>query len=282
MPRCRRVAVLAVACAVAVLPFVLGCPGERGPRRLLVYTACYGFRHGSIPVASEAIEALGQESGAFETVVTDDMDMFEPARLKEFDAVCLNNTTGELFGLKPHTKIESLPPEQQEKVGRLRQSLMDFVRGGKGIVGIHAATDCSYEWAEYGEMMGGYFDGHPWHEEVGVKIDDPEHPLCAVFGGEGFTIKDEIYVFRAPYSRKRLRVLLSLDMEKTSPKGKRSDNDYAVAWVRGWGKGRVFYCSLGHRNEIFKNPKVLRFYLDGIRFALGDLPADTTPSEAGE
>ena len=130
--------------------------------------------------------------------------------------------------------------------------------------------------------VGGIFDGHPWHEKVTVKLDEPEHPLTAAFRGKGFEITDEIYQFTGPYSRKRLRVLLSLDTGKTDmnrPGIKRADRDFPISWVQRFGRGRVFYCSLGHDHDVFWNPAVLRHYLDGIQFALGDLPADSTPSD---
>jgi hypothetical protein len=236
-------------------------------RKLLVFNLTKGFHHGSIPCGATALEIMGQKTGAFETAVSDDPAVFKPDSLKAFDAVCLNNCTGDLF-----TEDE------------LKASLLDFVKGGKGLIGIHAATDCFYKWREFGEMMGGYFDGHPWNEEVGIKIDDPASPITQAFGGEGFMVKDEIYQFGPgkagwdAYSRDRLHVLLSLDMTKTKDKGKRADKDFAVSWIKDYGKGRVFYCSLGHYNEIFMTPKLLQFYLAGIQFALGDLKADITPS----
>ena len=236
------------------------------PRKLLVFTLCKGYAHSSIPYAAKALEIMGNETGAFTAVVSDDVGMFAPEKLRAFDAVCMDNTTGELFD----------DPA-------LKQSLLDFVKGGKGIVGIHAATDCFYNWAEYGEMMGGYFDGHPWGagDTVGIKLDDPAHPVNAAFKGRGFRVKDEIYQFKAPYSRDELRVLLSIDTANSdmTKKGiKRTDGDFAVAWVRSYGAGRVFYCSLGHNHEIFWNPPILQHYLDGIQFALGDLEADMAPS----
>ena len=253
------------------------------PRKLLVFTLCHGFVHSSIPYAANALETLGRRTGAFSAVVSDDIAVFEPDRLQSFDAVCMDNTT--LRSFLP-ANFKQLPEAEkkaaQESDVRRKKSLLDFVRGGKGLVGIHAATDCFYNWPEYGDMIGGFFWGHPWHEDVGVKLDDPSHPLCAAFKGRDFTIKDEIYQFKDPYSRKTLRVLLSLDTAKTNmDKGERihrKDGDFAVSWIRSYGKGRVFYCSLGHRHEIFWNPTILRHYLDGIQFALGDLPADTTPS----
>jgi type 1 glutamine amidotransferase/HEAT repeat protein len=234
------------------------------PRRVLIFTLCKGYPHGCIPVATEALRMLGSATNAYEADVSDDPQVFDARSLQRYDAVIFNNTTGELF-----------------EDAALRDSLMAYIRGGGGIVGIHAATDCFYEWPEFGAMMGGYFDGHPWHELVGIKIDDPFSPINAVFEGRSFEITDEIYQFREPYSREHLRVLLSLDTTRTNMQKngiKRSDGDFAVSWIRGYGEGRVFYCSLGHRNEIFWNPVVLQHYLAGIQYAIGDLAADDTPS----
>ena len=157
---------------------------------------------------------------------------------------------------------------------------------GKGLVGSHAATDCFYSWKEFGDMMGGWFTGHPWTTEVPLKIDSPNHPLVRdVRPDKTFVIKDEIYQFgprgdqHQPYSRDRLHVLLSLDASQFDvSKGNRADQDYAVSWVQNYGQGRVFYCSLGHFDEVYCDPTVLRHYLAGIQYALGDLPADATPS----
>jgi type 1 glutamine amidotransferase len=230
------------------------------PRKVLIFWRCGGFFHGSIRVGNVALKMLGEETGAYEAVVSDELSMFDPDKLEQFDAVIFNNTT--------RVQLD----ETQ------RQALLDFVRGGKGIAGIHAATDNFYDWPEGAAMMGGLFAGHPWHEKVGIKIDDPGHPVVAAFDKKGFYITDEIYQFRDPYSREELRVLLSLDMSKTNPKGRREDKDFAVSWVHAVGQGRVFYCSLGHRDEIFWNPVVLQHYLDGIQYALGDLKADATPN----
>ena len=252
-------------------------------RKLLVFGRCTGFRHGSIPYGAAAFRIVGETTGAFEAVVSEDEAMFEPETLKQFDAVCMNNTTGELFLPKDVDKLpDAEKAEAQARTARLRQSLLDFVRNGKGLVGVHAATDCSYRWTEYGDMLGAYFWGHPWSEQVGITLDDPGHALCRAFKGQPFSVNDEIYQFREPYSRDKLRVLLSIDPTRTNmnkgDKIKRTDGDFAVSWLHEYGEGRVFFCSLGHRNDIFWNPTVLAFYLDGIQYAMGDLPADATPS----
>jgi type 1 glutamine amidotransferase len=152
-------------------------------------------------------------------------------------------------------------------------------------MGIHSATDSCYSHTDYPEMIGGLFDGHPWNanSNVTIVVEDPTHATIQPVFGEmkDFRIMDEIYQFRPePYSRENLRILLHLDPERSDQvKGmKREDDDYADAWVQQVGQGRVFYTSLGHREEIYSNPLMLRHYLAGIQFATGDLKADTTPS----
>ena len=242
-----------------------------GPRKILVFWRCEGFFHTSIPVVNEALKIMGKKTGAYEvTVCTDDYSIFTPEKLAQFDVVCLNNTT--------HLKFN--PKETPERCN----ALMDFIKGGKGIVGIHAATDNFYDWPEGMEMMGGKFTGHPWGGggTWAIKIDEPDHPLMAAFKGKGFKINDEIYRTDPPlYSRSKQRVLMSLDMSDPTTKNARdvkpSDEDTGITWIKTWGNGRMFYCSLGHNDHIFWNKMVLQHYLDGIQFALGDYKVDTTP-----
>jgi len=241
------------------------------PRKILVFWRCEGFFHTSIPVVNEALKIMGQKTGAYEvTVCTDDYSVFTPEKLAQFDVVCLNNTT--------HLKFN--PKETPERC----KALMDFVKSGKGIVGVHAATDNFYDWPEGMEMMGGKFTGHPWGAggTWAVKIDEPDHPLMAAFRGKGFKINDEIYRTDPPlYSRSKQRVLMSLDMSDPTTKNARgvkpSDADTGITWIKTWGNGRMFYCSLGHNDHIFWNKMVLQHYLDGIQFALGDYKVDTKP-----
>jgi type 1 glutamine amidotransferase len=239
------------------------------PRKLLVFNLCQGYRHSSIPYWDKALQIMAQKTGAFSVVISSDMDVFKADSLKEFDAVCFNNTTG--LTLSPQTTPD------------LCKSLMDFVKGGKGIIGIHAATDNFNQWPEAQEMMGGKFTGHPWtaNGTWAIKIDEPNHPLMAPFAGKGFKIKDEIYRTEPPlYSRDKQLVLMSLDMgdETTQKKAEKpSDADTGISWIKSWGKGRLFYCSLGHNHDVTWNPAVLEHYLRGIQFAMGDLKVDTKP-----
>lgn len=249
------------------------------PRKLLIFSLTNGFYHRSIPVGNLAFQLLGEKTGAFEPVVSNDLANFEPEKINEFDAICFLNTTLELFS--PHKKIaEKLSePEKQEwkeREARLKESLMNFIKSGKGFVGIHAATDTFYQWPEYGEMIGGYFDGHPWNAKTKVSIscEAGEENQCCVahLDGENLEFKEEIYQFKAPYDANKLQVVLRLDPDKNDlSRGKRKDNDYPVSWIKHHGKGSIFYSSLGHNEHIYTNPKVLQHYLSGIQWAMGDL-----------
>ena len=195
-------------------------------------------------------------------------------RPQGFDAVIVLNTTGEVFKSK-----------QEGREARLQKSLVDFVKGGGGLAGIHSATDTYKNWKEYNDMMGGAFAGHPWHTKIQVKNLDPKHPLTAAFGGKDFEVADEIYQFRQDTaSPDERRMLLSLSGEIVDKaKGKfGKEGLYPIAWLDDYGKGRIFYCSLGHRDEIYWNPTVLAHYLAGIQFALGDLEADASPKKVAD
>lgn len=234
------------------------------PRKVLLFGRCEGFNHvGGILAGNTAFRLMGEKTGAYSTAESTDMAMFDPETLDQFDAVVFNNTTQLKFANPTH-----------------RKALLAFVNGGKGIVGVHSAVDNFYKWPEGAALMGALFTGHPWGR-CAVKIDDPQHPLTRAFGGKGFYIQEEMYRMGDPYSREKLRVLVSMDMNKMSQqdvKAGRPDKDNPIAWIHEVGKGRVFYCSLGHDRPIFFNKTINQFYLDGIQYALGDLKADATPS----
>lgn len=250
------------------------------PRKVLVFSKTAGFRHQSIPTGKLALTELGKKTGAFETVVSDDLANFEPDAIQEFDAIVFLSTTMNPFMpsqeiLKGMNAVDRKDTEVQAE--RLKKSLMDYVKGGGGFVGIHAATDTFYEWSEYGEMVGGYFDGHPWNanQPVSIKVEPGQenHPLVAMFEGKNLDFKEEIYQFKAPYDSSKYHMLLRLDTEKTDMNVggiKRTDKDFGVSWARTWEKGRVFYCSIGHNHDMFWHPEVLRHYLAGIQWATGD------------
>jgi len=245
-----------------------------------------------IPYGTCAMKTLGEKTGAFEPVVSDDLTMFLPDSLKKFDAVVLNNASGAwitpsdatMARLKAQGALDADKADKKSAELAFRKSLLDYVKGGGGIVAYHFAIGANGHWPEFHQMLGARYWGHPWHEEVGVRVEEPDHPLLAAFEGKKtFRLKEEIFQFRDPYSRQKLRVLLSLDTTTTNMTVKwihRKDNDFALAWVKPYGKGRVFYTAFGHRTEIYWNPALLRFYLAGIQFATGDLAAPTAPRPA--
>ncbi len=255
-------------------------PAEPGaPRHVLVFSKTNGFRHGSIPVGIASLTRLGDQTGAFKVTASEDESVFEKDSLSKFDAVIMLNTTGEVFRPKDWPKDEAAQAEAKEREARLKQNLLAFVRQGKGLAGMHSATDTYKNWKEYNDMMGGAFVSHPWHQKVPLRNLDPDSPVNAAFEKKGFEVTDEIYQFRNDTaSSKARRMLLSLDGDKMDlSKGARADGTYPVSWIDTYGRGRVFYCSLGHRDEIYWNETVLKHYLAGIQFALGDLDAEAAP-----
>jgi type 1 glutamine amidotransferase/sugar phosphate isomerase/epimerase len=247
------------------------------PRKLLIFDLNVGYPgHGSIQTANTAFTLMGRKTGAFETVVTRDPAIFARESLKQFDAVFLNNTVGNCF-------------EDPE----LRRNLVEFVVAGGGLMGVHGTSvgftrwpGATEDWPEFGCMLGARGAAHQDAEEKAlIHLEEPDHPVVRAFGGKDFEHADEFFRFGDPYSRNRVRVLLRLDNAASARlQGKdriqqfRQDDDYAVAWVRNYGRGRVFYSSMAHHPRNFWNPRLLRFYLDAAQFVLGDLPAPTIPS----
>ncbi|MCA9001317.1 MAG: ThuA domain-containing protein, partial [Planctomycetes bacterium] len=181
--------------------------------------------------------------------VSRDLNGFTPGHLAELSAVFFY-TTGEV----------PIPEEG-------RAALQAFVEKGGGFVGAHCATDTFYEWPWYVSMIGGQFDGHPWNSEstVGIKVEDTQHPSTRHLG-EGFTITDEIYQHKEPYSRELQHLLMSLDTEKTPMDVEgihRTDGDFGLSWTRRQGKGRVFYTALGHRPDVWQDARFRQHLVEG-------------------
>lgn len=238
------------------------------PRRLLVFDRNVNYGgHASIPYANLAMQLMGERTGSFEATLSSDFAVLEADSLRQFDAVYLNNTVGDIFA-----------PE-------LRDGFAAYVANGGGLAGNHGTSVASPKWSTFGEILGATGASHREPDEtVIINVEDPTHPVTRAFGGKSFEFTDEIYRFQAPYSRDRMRVLLSVDPIATNMmQGRcygqclRDDNDYPVAWIRQHEKGRVFYTSLGHHPDVFWDPRVLEMFLAGLQYALGDLQADATP-----
>ena len=183
-------------------------------------------------------------------------------------------------GLRVTTHIADVSIEDQLKRFRDQLSeqqktdLLSFVHDdGKGFVGAHSAIDAFYNWPEYGKMMGAYFDNHPWGVvDAPIMVEEPTFPGMKHLPAR-FTMRDEIYVPTVDsYSREDVDVLARLDASKMNLKIAdlhRTDNDLPVAWAKNYGRGRVFYSTLGHLDANWDDPRVQRMYLEAIRWSLG-------------
>lgn len=299
---------------VDLLQMMAALPAEapatpKQPRKVLVLARAAGFVHASIPLAARTVEALGQKTGAWDTVITYDAADITAENLKQYDAIFLASTTGEFLD----------DPDDKSATSTRRTAIMDFVRGGKGIAAIHAATD-SYHgtpagaaeppqgaprvvdggqplWPEWNRLINGYFKWHWNHPtQIYVKVEDPTHPLNAPFTSYNpqtkvriarpFAVVDEVYAFNQDsWDRSNARVLTSLDYSRMpaevkaqEPAPQRTDQDYALSYIRREGKGRVFVEVLGHDESIYKMPSMLAHILAGVQYVLGDLEADDTPA----
>ena len=173
-----------------------------------------------IPYGEEAMKAIGETSGAFKPVVSDDLAVFAPENLKRFDAIVLNNSSGNWITPTAadlaKESLKKLGADAQDVEAELRKSFLAFLENGGGIVSVHFAIAANRQWPEFQEIFGGTFTGHPWTEEVGVTVEEPKNPLVAAFGGTDFRIADEIYEYGPPYDRNNVRVLMSIDPARTN------------------------------------------------------------------
>ncbi len=219
--------------------------------RLLFITHSAGFEHEVIPTAVQTVKELAPLYG-IEVTATDDLSLISQEGLSGFDGI-LFYTTGEL----------PLSDEQKE-------AFLGFIRSGKGFAGVHSATDTFYDWPEYGELIGAYFDGHPWSgERVDIIIEDLDHRAVKHLGIANRII-DEIYQFR-DFDRDDIHVLISLDVtsvDMTKPGIKRKDRDFPLSWTREYGEGRVFYTAFGHFPEVWKSRMFEEHLFNGLLWSM--------------
>jgi uncharacterized protein len=247
-----------------------GCvalPAFAAPKKILVVTQSKGFTHsvvkrptnGELCMVEKALQEIGKESGIFETVNSQNaVEVLTRDNLKNYDALFFY-TTGMLL------------PE-----GDPRDALLEFVKAGKGFIGVHSATDTFAEFKGYVSFINGNFDGHPWNagETCAFTNHEPSHPVVKMWPAE-FKFKDEIYQYKG-YDPNAVRVLLSLNMADTKTKG---GYHVPVCWVREYGKGRLFYTNLGHNESTWKDGTYREHLLSGIKWALKlqDGPAAANP-----
>jgi len=246
---------------------------------MLVMDLNIGHRiHISIPAADEAVRQWAAKTHAYTPVFSNDLNNLKYPNIKKYDAIFLSCTVGQIF----------VDPE-------IRESLLRFVREGGGLIGYHGTAAASLDWPEFGEMTGGVLGNGiqpattrttvPYEGQIAtLRSEDPASPITKSFGGKEFYWGPEEYygLNEPPFTRDKFHVLLSIDPAQTDIEKCRTcqnmANDVPVAWIRDYGKGRIFFTTLGHWPRLFTDPRTNAFMLAGIQFALGDLAADTTPS----
>ena len=260
----RFTTVFALMLAVAA-----GLDAQPKKKKLLAIGKSVGFQHDSVSHALGTIWKLGQETGLWDTFIRTDTQLItkkplegNAKNLNFFDAIFFY-TTGEL------------DMDDQQKA-----DFLSFIRDdGKGFLGAHSANDTFYKWPAFGELIGGYFDLHPWNQfQAQIIVEAPDFPAMKPFQAR-FTIYDKIYQAK-DFSRDRVRVLMRLDADKVDLTVKgvhRTDKDFAVAWARDYGKGRVFYNGLGHREDVWDRPDIQKSWLEAIKWAMGLTPGDAKP-----
>ena len=215
---------------------------------ILVLRHSAGYEHSYLPDCEVAFKQLGAEHG-WSVSTTHQLARISPEALAQLDLLVFA-TTG------------NLDFSDEQKAG-----IIDFVRGGKAFMGVHNATDTGYDWPEYGQMLGGYFNGHPWHQEVGIVVEDTAHPATRMLG-ERFSVTDEIYTFK-DYDRSRTHVLMRIDNDSVDlAKGNRDDHDYAMGWCHEFGEGRVIYTALGHPDALWYEDWFRQHLTGCVRWAL--------------
>jgi type 1 glutamine amidotransferase len=241
----RREFIALVSSAAAIQP--LGARAERPPERVLYFTHSAGYRHDVIPFSVAILTQLGRNSGAFEVIATEDVSEFSTANLERYAAVMFY-TSGEI-----------------PMSGAQKSALIGFVRSGRGFLGVHSATDTFYTWPDYLDLIGGYFNGHPWHQDVIIQVADAADPVVA-FLGNSLQLNDEIYQI-SDFDYRGSRVLLHLDqgsVDLSNAGVHQRFYGWPLAWKRSFGQGRVFYFALGHEASVWQDPRCQKILTNAI------------------
>ncbi len=295
------------------------------PKKVLVVSVTTGFRHSSIPTAEKIIAQLGQESGAFTVVdyarqpeaklqnkpqkpralaesADDKAKAKFAADLKKYEADLAKydetkaNSAKEEFDAQMKASMAKLSPENLKNydavifantTGELplpdRQAFLDWLKAGHGFIAMHSGCDTYHNYKPYIDMLGGEFQTHQAQVEVDVPVRDKNHPATKHLGDK-FKVFDEIYIIKS-YDPATVHELLSMDAHPNT----KEPGHYAMSWCKNFGSGKVFYTSLGHREDVWdtewkdrKNSKEIaaayqKHILGGIKWALGLEAGDATP-----
>src|ERR1700736_862809 len=237
-------------------------------KHLLVIGEEKGYRHEAVSHAMAANERLGRESGLWDTTLRTDTEILTKKKL-EYNAKNLNDFDAIFFFTGGDLEMDA----------QRKADFISFIHDdGKGFIGVHSAAITFVDWPEYGDMMGGYYDEHPWLTfDAPIIVEDASFPGMQKFP-HSFVLHDEIYQMRN-YSRDKVRVLMRLDVSKLDMKNKnvhRTDGDFAVTWAKMYGKGRVYYTSLGHVEANWDKPEFQGMITEAIKWATRLKDADVT------
>jgi cytochrome c len=221
--------------------------------KVLVFSRTAGYRHDAIGPGIEAIRGLGASNG-FAVEASEEPSLFNDAQLGEFDVVIWLSTTGDV-----------LTRDQQAAFER-------YIRAGGGWIGVHAAADTEYDWAWYGQLLGGgaYFISHPAIQTVTLNVEQASHSSTAHLPAT-FQLQDEWYNFRVN-PRSAVNVLMTLEEASYQPGANAMGADHPIAWYHEFEGGRAWYTALGHRQELYRDAMFTRHLLGGIRWAAGVVP----------
>jgi type 1 glutamine amidotransferase len=275
-------------------------------KRLLLVTHSGGFIHDSVGVAEQVLKQVGPQHGLEVTCYRFTGD--PKAQIKVKKNVNGQSTEVETTALEDYRekfRARTGLTVEPENCGHVNKEtlknfdcvlffttgnpltpqevndLTEWVNAGGAYAGTHCASDTLYKDAPYGNLVGAYFRTHPAGiQKIRLRVEDPNHPAAKPFT-DGMPYEDEMYIFRdAPYNREKLHIILSIDPESFHPaqNAVRKDRDYAVSWCQKVGKGRSFYTSLGHRKEVWRDPHFQEHLINGLKWAMGQLPGDATPS----
>ncbi len=212
--------------------------------KVLIFSKTNGYRHASIIPGIAAIKKLGADNG-FDVDATEDSTWFNTDTLKKYSALIFLSPTGKVFG----------PAEEK--------ALQEYIHHGGGFVGIHAATDCEYNWQWYGDLVGAYFKSHPKPQMAKFDVINRKHPSTRKLPNP-WQHFDELYNFK--YVNPNLNILLKID--ETSYTGGEMAGNHPMAWYHNYEGGRAFYTELGHTEECYSDPVYLGHLLGGIKYAI--------------
>ena len=237
-----------------------------------------GYMHDSISHAISTVEQIGRRSNTYMTMIKTDSQLITNTPIKGQGRYAVSDNTNARI-LPFYDAIFMLPSGYGTMTDEQKTDLLAFVHDeGKGLIVGHAAGVAFTNWSPWGDLIGGYMNSE-FNANAAIVVEDPNFPGANAFGPNPFTFYEQHPVFKEPYSRDKVHVIMRLDPDKLDPqnRARRPDGDFAVVWAMQYGKGRVFNVGWGHYDSTWDDPRFQRMMLEAIKWAMGMTPADVTP-----